>query len=92
MFAEAMRTTLKESQESLKKITERSGLTYSRVHDFKAGKRDVNSKSLSKIFNSLSDQDAENFLRILAQKKGCETVTYFLPITRHILRIVHIIR
>ncbi|MGD1715678.1 hypothetical protein [Dapis sp. BLCC M172] len=70
MFAEAMRTTLKESQESLKKITERSGLTYSRVHDFKAGKRDVNSKSLSKIFNSLSDQDAENFLRILAQKKG----------------------
>lgn len=73
MFAEAMRTTLKESQESLRKITERSGLTYSRIHDFKSGKRDMNSKSLSKIFDSLSNKDAENFLEILAKKKGLDS-------------------
>ncbi len=70
MFAEAMRLTLSKSEESLRKISIKSGLTYSRVHDFKSGKRDVNSESLSKIFNSLSDKDAQVFIEILAQKKG----------------------
>lgn len=70
MFAEAMRETLSFSMESLRKIGEKSGIAYSTIHGFKSGKRDLKCDTLSKIFESLSEEDAESFMTRLDVKRG----------------------